>query len=101
LKQSEFKNRNIIPEIHRIGSLMVKPILIKFADTSDLSKVFVIDDIFTFWLAISEIIRVKTPIVSPWQFIVDCQMIFTQFSQCVLAAISKLWCKLKIMGWDG
>jgi len=80
---------------------MVKPILIKFADTSDLSKVFVIDDIFTFWLAISEIIRVKTPIVSPWQFIVDCQMIFTQFSQCVLAAISKLWCKLKIMGWDG
>ena len=65
---------------------MVKPILIKFADTSDLSKVFVIDDIFTFWLAISEIIRVKTPIVSPWQFIVDCVK-FTQFSHCRLIII--------------
>jgi hypothetical protein len=33
---------------------------------------------------ISEIIRVKTLIVPPWQFIVDCQMISTQFRYCVL-----------------
>ncbi len=54
---------------------------------SDISQVFKVDDIFTIWLAISGILRVKTPIAQPWQFIVDCQMIFTQFSHCVLAVI--------------
>jgi hypothetical protein len=55
---------------------------------SDVSQVFELDDIFTFWVAISKIITVKTPIVPPWQFIVDCQMIFTQFSHCVLIAVA-------------
>jgi hypothetical protein len=32
---------------------------------SDISKVFEVDDILTFWMDISEIIRVRTPTVSP------------------------------------
>ncbi len=32
---------------------------------SDISQVFEVDDIFILWLAISEIIRVKTPFASP------------------------------------
>ncbi len=35
----------------------------------DISKVFKVDDIFTFWLVISGIIRVTTPIVRPDFFI--------------------------------
>ena len=61
LNQSEFKNRIIILGIHCIGSLMVKSILIKFTNMSDLSQVFNADDISTIWLAISEIIRVQMP----------------------------------------
>jgi len=34
-------------------------------DSSDISQVFEVDDIFTFWMDISEIIRVKTTTVSP------------------------------------
>jgi hypothetical protein len=33
-------------------------------DQSEISQVFKVGDIFTIWLAISGIIRVKTPIVS-------------------------------------
>ena len=36
---------------------------------SEWLQVFRMDDIFTFWLAISEIIRVKTSTVSPWSFV--------------------------------
>ncbi len=63
---------------------------------SDISQVFDVDDIFTFWLAISGIVRVKTPIVPPWLFIVDCQMISTQFSRNI-----HYWGIPKIMDWDG
>ena len=42
-------HRIIIIEFHRIGSLMVKPILIEFTDMSDISKVFEAGDTLTLW----------------------------------------------------
>jgi len=39
---------------------------------SDLLKIFCMEEIFSFWLAISEIIKVKSPIVSPLLILFKC-----------------------------